>query len=199
MRIGKRWFCSVLLAVGSIGILSAGPMTEAERNRLLSHLQMTATWLPDEVAGLSPAQLNFRPAPDKWTIAEAVEHLVIVEPTYWKLLQDGLSRPPQELPKKPSDADVLWYGIDRTHRDKTPAKQDPRGQKIDLTAALAAYRRMHATLLDYAAKTTDDLRAHTVPEWGVDAYQCLLEISTHEQRHILQIREIKADPAFPKK
>jgi hypothetical protein len=53
-------------------------------------------------------------------------------------------------------------------------------------------------MLDYAGKTSDDLRAHAVPEWGVDAYQCLLEISTHEQRHILQIREIKANPGFPK-
>jgi hypothetical protein len=32
-----------------------------------------------------------------------------------------------------------------------------------------------------------------------DAYQWALLISTHEQRHILQIREIKADPRFPKK
>jgi hypothetical protein len=58
---------------------------------------------------------------------------------------------------------------------------------------------MHATMLAYATTTIDDLRAHTVPEWGVDAYQCLLEISTHEQRHILQIREIKAAPGFPKR
>jgi hypothetical protein len=32
-----------------------------------------------------------------------------------------------------------------------------------------------------------------------DAYQWALLISTHEQRHILQIREIKADPKYPKR
>jgi hypothetical protein len=31
------------------------------------------------------------------------------------------------------------------------------------------------------------------------AYQWMLLISTHEQRHVLQIREIKADAKFPKK
>jgi hypothetical protein len=31
-----------------------------------------------------------------------------------------------------------------------------------------------------------------------DAFQWLLLISTHGQRHILQIREIKAAPGFPK-
>jgi len=33
---------------------------------------------------------------------------------------------------------------------------------------------------------------------GCDAYQWLLLISTHRQRHILQIREVKADPKYPK-
>jgi hypothetical protein len=38
-----------------------------------------------------------------------------------------------------------------------------------------------------------------VKRQGSDAYQWALLISTHEQRHILQIREIKADARFPKK
>jgi hypothetical protein len=38
-----------------------------------------------------------------------------------------------------------------------------------------------------------------VERQGCDAYQWALLISTHEQRHILQIREIKADPRFPAK
>ena len=33
----------------------------------------------------------------------------------------------------------------------------------------------------------------------MDVYQWFLMISTHSQRHILQIREIKADPKFPGK
>jgi hypothetical protein len=31
----------------------------------------------------------------------------------------------------------------------------------------------------------------------MDVYQWFLMISTHSQRHILQIREIKADPKYP--
>jgi hypothetical protein len=159
---------------------------------------MTESWLRDEVSSLSQTQLNYRTAPGHWSIAEVVQHLVIAEPNYWKLLQDSLRRPPRTLEKKASDADVLWYGIDRTRHDKTPENQDPVGQKINISEALASHEKFHATMLDYAKKTDDDLRAHTVPEWGVDSYQCLLEISTHQQRHILQIREIKADPGFPK-
>ena len=52
---------------------------------------------------------------------------------------------------------------------------------------------------EYIKTTKDDLRAHFVPRQGCDAYQWALLISTHEQRHILQIREVKADKRFPAK
>lgn len=199
MRITREILCSALLAPCILQPLTAGPMSQPDREHLIAHLQMTASWLNDEVAPLSEAQLNYRPAPGKWTVAEVVEHLVIAEPNYWKLFHDGMARPPQVLKERASDADVLWYGIDRTRHDKTPAKQDPSGQKVNISEALASYAQLHSAMLGYASKTSDDLRAHAVPEWGVDAYQCLLEISTHEQRHILQIREIKADAGFPKR
>ena len=73
-----------------------------------------------------------------------------------------------------------------------------KGQSVDVRQALDSFRKLHSMMLDYGRTTDADLRAHAVSDWGVDTYQCLLEISTHTQRHILQIREIKADPAFPK-
>ena len=198
MRIAIQILSITVLAVSSLQPVSAAPMNQRDREHLIAHLQMTASWLRDEVSPLSEAQLNYRIAPGKWTIAEVVQHLVIAEPNYWKLFHEGMEHAPQLLKDKASDADVLWYGIDRTRHEKTPAKQDPSGQKVNISEALASYAQLHSAMLEYAAKTSDDLRAHAVPEWGVDAYQCLLEISTHEQRHILQIREVKADPGFPK-
>ncbi len=176
----------------------ADPMTQVEREHLVAHLEMTQSWLTGEVSPLSHAQLNFRPSPDRWTVAEVVQHLVISEPNYWKLLQDGLKQPPKKLAEQATDADVLWYGIDRTQHEKTSPNQNPKDQQIDSAEALKKFLAMHAQLLEMARTTKEDLRGHAVPDWGVDAYQCLLEISTHEQRHILQIREIKASAGFPK-
>jgi hypothetical protein len=188
---------TVVIATGA-RLLTGAPMTQRDREDLVSHLQMTESWLADEVSRLSPAQLNFRMAPGKWTVAEVVEHLVIADPTYWQLFQDGIKEPPKHLEKQAPDADVLWYGINRTEHQKTEPRKDPKGQAIDIRRALDSFRKLHSMMLDYARTTDQDLRGHAVQEWGVDAYQCLLEISTHTQRHILQIREIKADPGFPK-
>jgi hypothetical protein len=188
---------AVVIATGA-RLLVGAPMTQRDRENLISHLQMTEGWLADEVSKLSPAQLNFRMAPGKWTVAEVVEHLVIADPTYWQLFQDGMKQAPRRLEKQATDADVLWYGINRTQHQKTEPRKDPKDQAIDIRRALDSFRKLHSMMLDYARTTDQDLRGHTVQDWGVDAYQCLLEISTHTQRHILQIREIKADPGFPK-
>jgi hypothetical protein len=54
-------------------------------------------------------------------------------------------------------------------------------------------------LLQFVRTTDADLRSKMVDRQRCDAYQWLLLISTHQQRHILQIREIKADAKFPSK
>lgn len=190
--------CLAVVAANTLPLLAA-PMTERDRERLIAHLEMTTSWLPDEVAHVSQAQLDYRPAPDKWTIAEVVQHLVLAEPGYWKLFQNGVNQPHAPgFKSRGTDADVLWYGIDRTHRQKTSSDENPRGQNIQVSEALAKFAQLRETMLHYAKTTNDDLRGHDVREWNVDAYQWFLEISTHSQRHILQIREIKADPGFPK-
>ena len=177
--------------------LRAGPLSELERQRLIAHLEMTERWLTDEESRLSPAQLAFKPAPDAWNIMQVVDHLVVVGPIYWQDLQKAMLGLPSTAIRSGTDLDILWYGIDRTNREKAIPSEVPRGDLRDVREGLDAVRRQHAQLRQYIRTTSDDLRSHVVPRQGSDAYQWALLISTHEQRHILQIREIKADPKFP--
>jgi hypothetical protein len=177
---------------------SAAPLTELERQRLVAHLEMTSAWFPDEVSGLSPAQLQFRPAPGVWSILEVVEHLNITSPIYWRQFHEAMEGPAVRSTPLGSDEDILWYGIDRTWREKAIPSEDAKGQLRDLRAAMDSLRGLHREMLEYAKATGDDLRGHYVKRQKSDAYQWLLLISTHEQRHILQIREIKASPKFPR-
>lgn len=178
---------------------AAAQMTGLERQRLVAHLEMTAGWLVDEVSGLSQAQLEFRRAADSWSILEVVEHLVIVGPIYWEELRRGVEAPPREATSMSRDSDLLWYGIDRADRGAALAEETPKGQLRNLQSGLTDYRRQHARLLQYVRTTKDDLRKHVVERQGIDAYQWALMISAHEQRHVLQIREIKADSRFPRR
>jgi hypothetical protein len=51
---------------------------------------------------------------------------------------------------------------------------------------------------DYAQSTGEDLRSRKLLEGNMDVYQWFLMISAHSQRHILQIREVKAHVNYPK-
>jgi uncharacterized damage-inducible protein DinB len=191
------------LALSSLIVLAtslnaaAGPLTESERQRLVARLEMTSSWLIDEVSGLSATQLQFRPAPDAWSIMDVLDHLVVVGPIYWRDLQNAIKGPPSARAKTNTDADILWYGIDRTYREKAVPSELPKRQVRGLSDALDSYRKQHAQLMQYVRTTDDDLRARIVERQGSDAYQWALLISTHEQRHILQIREIKRHSRFP--
>jgi DinB family protein len=177
----------------------AAEITPLERQRLIAHMEMTGSWFEDEVSHLSQAQLDFRRAPGTWSVMEVVEHLVMVGEIYWNDLQRGLRTPRAGRVLSSQDADLLWYGIDRTNKEIALTTETPKGQVRDLRTGLADYRKHHARLLQYVGTTQDDLRNRVVERQGCDAYQWALLISTHEQRHILQIREIKADPKFPAK
>ena len=195
--MGKAIAAVALAWLFGAGASVAAPMTTLERQRLVAHLEMTASWFVDEVSRLSPAQLAFRPTPESWTILEVIDHLVVVAPIYWQDLQNALKAPAGRKTTT-TDANMLWYGIDRTNREKAIPTEVPKGLR-DLQAGLDAYRKQHARLLQYVRTTDDDLRGHFVERQRSDAYQWVLLISTHEQRHILQIRELKADPRFPAK
>ena len=187
------------LTVAAVSV-SAGPMTPGERQRLVAHLEMTEAWLVSEVQGLSPAQLTFKMTPESWSITEVVEHLAIAEPQYWKNLQDSLKAPVQAgFKAEATDAGILWYGIDRTNRATTGDARVPTGRFPDAKAALASFRALRATMLETAKTSQDDFRGRPLISGNQDVYQWFLMISTHAQRHILQIREVKAHRGYPAK
>jgi hypothetical protein len=200
-RIVSRWSPLLLAVVAAIIVpprAAEAQMTPLERSRLTAHLTMTESWLIDEVTDLSSDQLAFRPSPGSWNIMEVVEHLVVVGPIYWDDLQRAVKGRRLDRDLSNGDAHILWYGIDRTRPETAIPSERPPGRLRDIRAGLDALRKDHARLVEYVKTTKDDLRHRLVERQACDAYQWALLIATHEQRHILQIREIKADPKFPK-
>ncbi len=192
----RSYLVFVLVALFAAPACAAG-LTDLERQRLLAHMEMTESWIADEVEHLSPEQLKFRPSPTAWNALDCVEHLILAETEYWKMFQRTMSEPPSKKGSPSSDIDRMWYGIDRTNRDKTVESEVPKSRFTGAGPALAEFRAIRATMKEYVRTTHDDLRHHMVTDWNRDAYQWLLMVSAHSQRHILQIREIKHSSEFP--
>lgn len=184
-------------ALGAVPV-GAEPMSDQDRQHLIAHLDMTESWLLTELDGLSSEQLRYRTRPGRWTIMEVVEHLAVGDARYWQRFQDSLKAPPAGK-SEVSDADILWYGIDRTDREQAVQPDLPTGRWDDVKTALAELRTLREEMRELARTTQEDVRAHRLLNGNMDAYQWFLMISAHTQRHILQIREIKAHPGYPKK
>ncbi len=131
--VGTATLVTVLVCGASV-LVRGAELTELERQRLVAHLEMTGNWLLDEVSNLSERQLEFRRAPDSWNIKEVLEHLIVVGPIYWNDLQKAVKGPATDRQPSPSggDAGILWYGIDRTHRETAIPPERPKGELRDV-------------------------------------------------------------------
>jgi hypothetical protein len=197
-RIGLS---TLLLLAFTLSGFAATGMTNEDREHLLVHFQMTTQMVAEQVRGLSPAQLEYRASPDRWTIRECISHLAVAEPDYWRDLTAAVKAEPNMKDKKSvaTDADIMWYGIDRVVHTKTGGGHEKVETYKNMGEALAKFQALRATMIDYIKSTSDDLRAHSFGQQErIDCWQWMLEISTHAERHIQQIREIKNDPNFPK-
>ena len=197
-----RLLTTLLILLQVSALAKTAGMTDEDREHLLVHFQMTGSMLEEEIRGLSSAQLEYRTAPGRWSIRECVSHLAVAEPDYWRELNDAVKAPPDMKGRTSSntDADIMWYGIDRVVHTKTGGGHEKVDTYKDVGEAMAKFRALRATMIDYIKTTHDDLRAHSFGRTEpIDSWQWMLEISTHSERHLQQIREIKADPNFPKK
>jgi uncharacterized damage-inducible protein DinB len=180
-------------------------LTPAEREAALRSLQATHDQFLRSIAGLTDKQWTFKPAPDRWSVAEVAEHITISESTILGLIQQRLMTSPATPEKreqvKGKDEMILQKMPDRSHKAQAPEILRPTGRwatEADLTKAFEESRK---ATMDYVRTTNDDLRDHFFdhPAFGtLDGYQWLLVLSSHSQRHTAQIEEVKADPNFPK-
>ncbi len=185
---------------------TAGHISEQERAALVQHLTTTRDQVLAESAKLTDAQWTFKAAPDRWSVGEVVQHLVLAEPFLFGTQQKLLSAPPataeQRAAAKGRDEMIRKVIPDRTKKAQAPEPLQPTtAAKLGGQAeTVGAFRDSRAKTIDYATKTKDDLRGRVgdSPLGPLDGYQWLVFIAAHTERHLAQIREVKADPRFPK-
>lgn len=180
-------------------------LTIKEREYAINFLKETETGVFNAVKGLSNDQLNFKPAPDRWSILECVKHIAAAENELWAMAQPTLKQPAN--PEKRADIKITDKALveaveDRSHKTKTFSAIEPANSPYKtLDEALAGFKENREKLIAFVKNTKEDLRNHVVvlPVGTYDTYQYILLIAGHSNRHTQQIAEVKADPHFPKK
>jgi hypothetical protein len=196
---------AILLTVCTAVAVKAQDVSQADKDRALAYLESTKKGVVEATKGLSDPQWNFKAGPDRWSIAEVMEHLAAAEDMIRGMNQEQVmksaaipARDSAELQK--IDAMVVAMVPDRSHKIQAPEPLKPTNRFGSPTDAEKHFLESRATTEEYL-KTATDLRAHAIDSpMGVklDGYEWILLIAAHSERHTKQMLEVKADPNFPK-
>jgi len=194
-----------VLAISSAGltVAAAAALSEADKKEGLAQLDRTRSGVVEATKGLSEAQWKFKPGPERWSVAEVLEHIALVE----DFLLENTSKKVMQAPAGKADRDykstdklVLSAIADRTQKAQAPEPARPTG-RWSPQQSLDHFLKSRERTVEFL-KSTPGLREHVVDSplgQPLDAYQWLLFISAHSERHTKQILEVKADPNFPRK
>jgi hypothetical protein len=184
-------------------------LTSTELDQANLHMEQTRNLILGALTGLSEAQWRFKPAPVVWSIAENMEHIVIVQERLLGMIRDQIPT----APLAPADRDVqvvdaiiINHFPNRLAKFPSPDALHPKG---DWTLS-GARNRVDANTRNLAAclDSVPDLRWHVLESLPLraiskgqhvlmDGYQWILAASAHTERHAKQILEVRADPGFP--
>lgn len=187
-----------------VSVLADGQsVTPMDRDRAIKYLQTTQANVLEATKGLSEAQWNFKPGPDRWSVAEVLEHIAAAEDFLFELITQKVmtapARPEGDDPKA-IDEFVVAKIPDRTNKVQAPEPLKPSKRFGSPEASVKHFLESRSKTINFV-ETRPDLRAHAIDSpFGkkLDAYQWLLFISAHSERHTKQILEVKASPDYPK-
>jgi tellurite resistance protein len=194
--------CMALLMVAAATASRAQEVTQAEKDRALQYLESTKKNVQDAVKGLSATQWNFKQAPERWSVAQVVEHLAAAEDMLRGMTAEQVMKAPAAPDRdvKMIDEMVLKAVPDRSHKADAPEPLRPVNRFGSPEEALKHFVESRGQTEDFLKKTAD-LRAHAIDSpmgQKLDGYEWVLLIAAHSERHTKQINEVKADPSFPK-
>lgn len=193
----------LIATVALVSALRAQELSAEDRTAGLAHLEHTRAGVLAAAEGLSPAQLNFKPAPEKWSVAQVLEHIASAEDMLLGLVQgQALTAPPRTDGEdvKAIDQLILTAIPDRSQKRSAPEPLIPANRYGSAAEALKHFGESRAKTIALM-KESKELRAHASDSplgKKLDPYQWLLFISAHSERHTKQMLEVKAHPGFPK-
>ena len=200
----KKLLLIPMLAFLAFTITEPKSLEKKERKFAKDFLKDTRSDLVKTVKGLSDAQLKFKTAPDRWSVEECVKHIAAAEMALRQMLDGSLKQPatPEKRSEvKVSDEALIKMIEDRSHKAQAPEQLRPENTPFKTEdEALSSFKDNREKLVDFVKNTNEDLRNHLLdmPVGKIDAYQMVLFISAHSNRHTQQIKEVMADANFPK-
>lgn len=180
-------------------------MTAEERARVIKWMDETQKIYLDRLEHVSEAQWNWRPAPFRWTVGEVAEHIMLTESRLFAVVERALAAPVNpnwQAKTTGKDAFIERAVPNRGVRAQAPLEIRPTG-KLSREEVVRRYKELRVRVLEFTQKTDAPLKAHTIEHPmrafnTLNAYDWLIYIPLHTERHNKQMAEVMAAPGYPK-
>ena len=182
--------------------LQAAYMTPKDRTDLIELLQKSEAEFMMAVEKLTDQQWSFKPAADRWSVAEVAEHIVLADALLFDTARNALRAPQtaewQALEKK---TELIKQAIpNRSRKVDAPGAIQPK-KTVTRAEVMARFKEGRARMMAFAREVDGPLKAHAAdnPFFGpLNVYQWLIYAPLHNLRHNQQIDEVKAAAGFPR-
>ncbi|HET9785873.1 MAG TPA: DinB family protein [Pyrinomonadaceae bacterium] len=158
---------------------------------------------------LTPSQLNWKPSPERWSIAQCFDHLIAVNKAYFPVIDNVLAGKKRTLwesmPVLPGlMGKMVIKAVEPTSTRKFKARKNFEAAQSNISGSIIN------DFVDHQAEVVDKMKATqhldldkiiiTSPVAAVmtysliDAYRIIV---VHEQRHFQQAKRVTEETGFP--
>lgn len=161
-------------------------------------------------ANLSSLQLNWKPSPDKWSIAQCLDHLIVSNTTYYTPLNEVVSGKHKNSFYQNIKFISKFFGnylIKETGPVVAKPMKSPPAfvpSQSEITSSIVTDFEMHQkeffSLVQQLEKTDLENTVISSPALGIITYNLkdlLIILTGHEQRHLNQAKNVMNHPNFP--
>ena len=193
------------LAVVSAPLRAADPhMSAAERAQVLKWLDESHQEFFAAIEGVSEAQWKWKPAPERWSVGETAEHIVLAEALLFDSVRKAMASAPNPDWEEQTKGKTEFIIRVMPSREGKAVAPEPIVPHEGLTRAQVKERfeKQRVEIVKFARETQLAVKQQTLlhpfPVFGtLNAYQWLIYVPPHTIRHDKQIAEVKATAEYP--
>lgn len=178
-------------------------LTQEEREFVIEMLEENSDKFLADIEKISETQWKYKPAVGQWSVAEISEHITLSDGLFLSIAQNSLksaadnSKANALVGKENSMIELLK---DRTQKSRAPDALIPTNRYATKKDLIAAFKIAREKTTMYVKNTKDPLKNHIVshPLFGeLTAYQWLVMIPAHANRHVAQLEGVIVMKEFP--
>ena len=195
-RISLLLMFALVFSAGTLGAEEPvkDGLTDDERSELVEILEKSRSELEELAAKTDEAHWLEKPDPERWSVGEVVEHLVLAEESLFGMVTaalEGEADPEWAQIAANGTGDLVNTVQDRTQKFQAPEILQPKGE-TPRDELLARYAALRTKTLDFVRSTQAPVKRHTAagPPGKMNVHQWLALMGAHNLRHNQQIAEV---------